>query len=96
MLELPETDAAVFGIPDAPPEAVAFGNGDVLQVGGGVSAPGKIFAPQPKTSEEARQGRIQGVVILQAIIDATGRVSQVKVMKGLTLGLFESAIETVK
>ena len=95
-IELPASDAAVFGIPDAPPEAVAFGRGDVLQVGGGVTAPEKIFAPQPKYSEEARQGRIQGVVILQAIVDAMGNVTQVQVLKGLPLGLSESAIETVK
>ena len=95
-VDLPETDPAVFGIPDAPPEARAFGSGDVLQVGGGVSAPEKIFAPQPKYTEEARQGRVQGVVILQAIIDAMGNVSQVEVMKGLPLGLEDSAIESVR
>ena len=95
-IELPETDPAVFGIPDAPPAAQAFGSGDVLQVGGGVTAPEKIFAPQPRYTEEARQGRVQGVVILQAIIDSVGNVSQVQVMKGLPLGLDESALETVR
>lgn len=95
-VDLPEIDPSVFGIPDAPPEAVAFGSGDVLQVGGGVTAPEKIFAPQPKYTEEARQGRVQGVVILQAIIDAAGNVSRIEVMKDLPLGLSESAIETVQ
>ncbi|MEM7584367.1 MAG: TonB family protein [Acidobacteriota bacterium] len=95
-IELPETDAAVFGIPDAPPAADAFGQGDVLQVGGGVVGPEKIFSPQPRYSEDARRGRIQGVVILEAIIDAMGNVSQVKALKPLPLGLTESAIETVK
>ena len=66
-MELPETDAEVFGIPDAPP-AETFGDGEVMQVGGGVTAPEKILAPQPRYSEEARKGRIQGTVILQAII----------------------------
>ena len=95
-LEIPETDDALFGFPDAPPSAVTFGRGDVLQVGGGVSAPEKIFAPQPRYSEDARQGRVQGVVILQAIIDRLGEVNQIQVLKGLPLGLTESAIETVK
>ncbi len=95
-VELPATDADVFGIPDAPPQAQAFGRGDVMQVGGGVTAPEKIHAPQPRYSEDARQGRVQGVVILQAIVDAMGNVSQVQVLKGLPLGLTDSAIETVK
>ncbi|MCP3960948.1 MAG: energy transducer TonB [bacterium] len=95
-IDLPETDDALFGIPDAPPSAVAFGRGDVMQVGGGVTAPEKLHAPQPKYSEEARQGRVQGVVILQAIIDNVGQVSDVEVLKGLPLGLTDSAIETVE
>lgn len=95
-LELPETDPALFGIPDAPPEAEAFGHGEVLQVGGGVVGPEKIFSPQPLYSEDARKGRIQGVVILQAIVDAMGNVTQVEVLKPLPLGLTESAIDTVK
>ncbi len=95
-IDLPATDADVFGIPDAPPAADTFGRGDVMQVGGGVTAPEKIFAPQPRYSEDARQGRIQGVVILQAIVDVMGNVSQVQVLKGQPLGLTDSAIETVK
>ncbi len=35
-------------------------------------------------------------MILQAIVDAMGNVSQVQVLKGLPLGLTESAIETVQ
>ncbi len=95
-VDLPATDAAVFGIPDAPPAAQAFGRGEVMEVGGGVTAPEKIHAPQPRYSEDARKGRIQGVVILQAIVDAMGNVSQVEVLKGLPLGLTDSALETVK
>ncbi len=95
-IELPATDADIFGIPDAPPSTQTFGDGDVMQVGGGVTAPEKIFAPQPRYSEDARKGRIQGVVILQAIVDAMGNISEVQVLKGLPLGLTESAIETVK
>ncbi len=95
-LELPETDPALFGIPDAPPDAVAFGHGDVLQVGGGVVGPEKIFFPKPLYSEDARKGRVQGVVILQAIVDAMGNISEVEVLKPLPLGLTESALETVR
>ena len=59
-IDLPDTDPAVFGIPDAPPDAVAFGSGDVLQVGGGVTAPEKIFAPQPNRTKRAESCRRAG------------------------------------
>ncbi len=95
-VDLPPTDAAVFGIPDAPSEGSGIRHGDVMQVGDGVTAPEKLFAPQPRYSEDARKGRIQGVVILQAIVDAMGNVSEVEVLKGLPLGLTESAMETVE
>lgn len=92
-IELPEGEA-VFGIPDAPPGFGSIPSG-VMALDGNIVAPQKIFAPQPAYTEEARQARVQGVVILQAIVDAMGRVSNVKVLKGLPMGLSESAVETV-
>jgi protein TonB len=100
-LELPETDIdeLVVGIPEAPP-AARFGSGwhgsEPLQVGGDVSPPVKVYSPVPRYTEDARKGRVQGVVILQAIIDDVGNVNDVSVLKGLPLGLSESAMETVK
>lgn len=95
---LPEIDFAdlgdvVFGIPDAPPRPGL--PGDPMQVSGDVLPPQKILAPQPRYTEEARQARIQGVVILQAIVDTVGNVTDVEVIKGLPLGLTDSAIEAV-
>ncbi|HVS14031.1 MAG TPA: energy transducer TonB [Thermoanaerobaculia bacterium] len=80
---------------DAPPSPGPPGE-QPLRVGGDVSAPKKIFSPSPLYTEEARQGRIQGVVLLQAVIDAEGNVSTVDLIKGLPLGLSESAIDTVR
>ena len=67
-----------------------------MQIGNGVTAPKKLFSPQPRYTEEARQGRIQGTVILQAVVDAAGNITDVKVLKGLPLGLNDSAVETVQ
>jgi protein TonB len=99
-LDLPEIEISdlVIGIPEAPPSArtgSGWNGAEPLQVGGDVSPPVKIFSPTPRYTEDARKGRIQGVVILQAVIDVLGNVDEVSVLKGLPLGLSESAIETV-
>lgn len=83
----------LFGIPDGPPSSALAG---ALAVGGDVLAPTKIYAPQPRYTEDARKARLEGVVILQTVVDEQGNVVDVKVLKGLGYGLSESAIETVR
>ncbi len=97
-VDLPETDltdldAVVFGSNSIP--SVPGGSGRwPMKIGSGVLPPKKIYAPQPLYTEEARQARIQGVVILEAVIDEQGRVRNVKILKGLPEGLSESAVKT--
>ena len=66
-----------------------------IHVGGDVQAPVKVYAPAPSYSEDARKARIQGVVILQVIIDQKGEVTQTKILKDLAMGLGEQAKETI-
>jgi len=80
-------------IPDGPPGPAL---GEVMQVGGEIQAPVKLFAPRPGYTEEARQARIQGVVLLQVIVDTEGNVSRPQIIKGLPMGLDQLALETVK
>lgn len=99
-VNVPETDLvgiedAIFGVPEGAVGLGDYGSGP-MKVGGAVLPPQKIYAPQPLYTEEARQGRIQGVVILEAIIDAKGNVREVKILKGLPMGLSESAVETAR
>jgi TonB family protein len=70
--------------------------GGVFRVGGGVSAPKAIFAPDPEYSEEARKVKQMGVVVLYLVVGPDGRPRDVRVVRALGLGLDEKAIEAVK
>ncbi len=94
--ELPDSDfdgiEGLAFIPDSGPPGPGSG---AVAVGGDISAPIKIFSPQPQYTEDARQARVQGVVILRTVVDTEGEVVNVKILKGLPGGLTESAMETV-
>ena len=64
--------------------------------GGEITEPVRLYAPGPPYTQEARDARIQGVVVLQTLVGAEGRVIRTKVLRGLPLGLTESAVETIR
>ena len=70
--------------------------GGVFRVGGGVSAPKRIYDPDPEYSEEARKAKYQGVCVLYVVIGPDGRTRDIRVQRTLGLGLDEKAIEAVK
>lgn len=61
-----------------------------------ITPPVKIRAPQPAYPKKARRKHIEGVVILQAVIDRTGKVRDIKLLKGLYPLIDQSAIEAVR
>jgi protein TonB len=70
--------------------------GGVFRVGGGVSAPKAVYAPDPEYSEEARKAKYQGTCVLWLIVGPDGRPRDIKIARTLGLGLDEKAIEAVK
>lgn len=81
----------IIGIPEGPPD----GRAGAMALSGNIDPPVKVFSPQPLYTEEARRAGIQGIVILEAVVDAEGTVRNVKVLKGLPMGLDKSAVDAV-
>lgn len=67
-----------------------------LFVKGDVQHPRKISAPHPMYTEVARKERLQGIVILQALINEQGLVEEIEVVKEMPLGLTETALEALR
>lgn len=60
-----------------------------------IDRPQRLYAPLPSYTPTARRVRRQGRVVLEAVIDEHGAVTEAKVLKGLGFGLDESALRTV-
>lgn len=62
----------------------------------GVRRPRILFKPAPIYTEEARRDQITGTVVLSALFSENGDVTEIQVVKGLSHGLTERAIEAAK
>jgi protein TonB len=67
----------------------------LVRVGQGVREPKRIVNVQPDYPEFAKRAQVEGVVILEAVIDVTGNVDQVRVLRSVPL-LNDAAIRAVK
>jgi TonB family protein len=73
-----------------------IGAGAVHRVGGKVSPPRVLYAPDPQYSDAARRAKLQGAVVLWLIVDQDGKPHQIRVQRSLGKGLDEKAVEAVK
>ncbi len=70
--------------------------GGVFRVGGGVLAPKPITTPDPQYTEQARQAKYEGTCILAMIVGPDGKPHDIRVQRGLAMGLDQKAIEAVQ
>lgn len=87
-------DIGVFSIPiPEPPPAVSQGP---ISVRGEVVPPVRIAGPDPRYTEIARRVRVEGLVIVEAIVSERGSVENVKLVQGLGFGLDEAAMQAIR
>jgi protein TonB len=67
---------------------------DPIAIGGNIRPPTRIFYVAPVYPQLALAAHKQGTVILQAVIDETGTVREVKVLRSVQL-LDDAALEAV-
>jgi len=77
--------------------------GDKTGIGGppgtfqaGVTSPTCAYCPDPQYTDEAREAKMQGRVMLRVLIGTDGRTAQVQVMQGIGMGLDERAVQSVR
>ena len=74
----------------------AAGSGDgIYSLGSGVTSPVPLVQTTPSYTDEGVKAKVQGVVLLRAVIRKDGRVTDLEVLRGLGYGLDEKAIEEI-
>ena len=68
----------------------------VHRIGGGVASPIVIYKVEPEYSVEARKAGIEGMVLLAVEVWQDGRAHNIRVLRSVTYGLDEKAIEAVE
>lgn len=62
---------------------------------GGVTPPRVILQKEPEFTDEARRAKYQGTDLLMLVVDKTGHVQNIRVVRPLGMGLDRKAVETV-
>jgi periplasmic protein TonB len=66
-----------------------------VRVGGAITAPALVSRVEPEYPPLAVRAQVQGVVILEAIVDRQGRVEDVEILRSIPL-LDAAAVAAVK
>lgn len=91
-LDIPWDDTVVPVVDIEPPPLPEPPAPLVVEVGRDITPPKRIHFVRPIYTEVARHAKLQGAVVLELVIDEHGEVADVAVLRGLRLGLTESAV----
>ena len=80
---------------DSDRSAGGSNSNEPFRIGDGIRPPAKIVNADPVYPPEAREARVQGVVILEVTLSRTGEVSDVEVLRSVPL-LDEAAVAAVR
>lgn len=78
------------------PLATMHAQRKVEKIGGEVSVPKLIEKHEPEYTEQAKEAKIEGPVILKVIIETDGRIYDAAVVTGIDSGLDANALQAVK
>ena len=81
--------------PPPPPPAPPPVNRGPVRVGGVITAPALVSRVEPKYPPLAVRAQVEGVVILEAVVDRQGRVEQVEILRSIPL-LDAAAVAAVR
>ena len=90
----PALEASVFKF--QPPDGSHEASAAVQKVAAKIDPPVVISKHEPKYSSEARKAGLQGSVLVGLVVGTDGIPQNVKVLRGLGLGLDEKAVEAVQ
>ena len=79
-----------------PGEGWGTGGGAPSAGTNGYGVPTCVYCPVPTFSDEAVKTKYQGTVVLQVVITPAGTAANIRVVKGLGVGLDERAVEAVR
>jgi periplasmic protein TonB len=79
-----------------PGEGGGTGGGQFRAGVNGVGMPSCFYMPNPPYSEEARKAKYSGIVLVEAVVNLNGQLSNLRLIKSPGLGLDENTITTLK
>jgi len=62
----------------------------------GVTWPKCAYCSDPLYTDEAREAKLQGTVTMLVLVGADGRASQIRIVRGIGLGLDEHAVQAIR
>jgi periplasmic protein TonB len=79
-----------------PGEGGGTGGGKFRAGVGGIGMPSCYYMPNPPYSEEARKAKYSGTVMVEAVVNVDGHLSDMHLIKSPGLGLDENTLSTMK